>query len=294
MTLVEMLVSIAVLAVMVLAFSSIMVQSEQFVSLAQSSRRSHALAAAIGRVVRRDLRRISQNGCLAITRASANSTPLLIFTAAGATYSATDANACGTGSLVCYGQCNNQGTGGGILWRAAYVLADNRNQAQEKDVLPFGMTQLQAKTRAQIHTSVVDAIATLHQRASSSLQVPPTTLDRVNDLWQVLATGCSGLSITWTDGRVADADNPNDLNLNWYGIDPSPQAAVNPRRADLEDIEDPNNYGGASYRALWTNENQRNWPRAIKIRFRITNVNLPVDYRGARSMDYEVIANIGR
>jgi len=281
LTLVEMLVSITVLTVMILAFSTIMVQSQRFISLAQASRRSHALAASIGRVVRRDLRRASQNGFLAI--AYDGGSPLMVLTAAGISHSiAVEGEASltsGTGSLICYGQCVNNAPGaeGGILWRPEYILA-GEGVTPSKDILNHSLAELQSNVQTTART-LCDSV---NDMRPSDISVPPVGLDQIDDLWQVLASGCEGLNIRWTDGTV----EPGTYNLNWYGVDENGQ----PHLCGDSTIEDPN---ATHYFALWTHEDQTNWPKAIKIRFRITDKNLPKNAAGLRAFDYDVICNLG-
>jgi hypothetical protein len=54
---------------------------------------------------------------------------------------------------------------------------------------------------------------------------------------------------------------------------------------------------GLTYCALWTHHNQKNWPKAIKIRFRIYEKRMPKEFRGTDGkggMEYEVICNLGQ
>jgi hypothetical protein len=282
LTLVEMLVSITVLTVMILAFSTIMVQSQRFISLAQASRRSHALAASIGRVVRRDLRRASQNGFLAI--AYDGGSPLMVLTAAGVSHSiAVEGDAsltAGTGSLICYGQVANHAQGHAgemVLWRPEYILAGEA-VTPSKDILNHSLAELQSNVQTTART-ICDSVNGLRP---NDISVPPVGLDQIDDLWQVLASGCEGLNITWTDGTV----EPGTYNLNWYGMDENGQ----PHLCGDSTIEDPN---ATQYFALWTHEDQTNWPKAIKVRFRITDKNLPKNAAGLRAFDYDVICNLG-
>jgi len=290
MTLVEMLVSIAILSVMILAFSSIMVQSQQFVTLAQSSRRSHATAASIGRVVRRDLRRASQNGFLAIISDDGN--PLMILTAAGVAYSITDggAQSTGTGSLICYGSCSNNApnASGSILWRPAYILA-GAGTPETDDVLAYDLSELQSNVNVTART-IIDRIK---EKCPTDLAVPPEKLEHIEGLWQVLAHGCKHLSIMWTDGTTSTTGSDTG-NLNWYGIGYNNNGTSYVNRSSIAGIEDPNESTGSNYYALWTHEDQSNWPQAVKVRFQLQNNDLPKNAFGERAFDFEVICNIGQ
>jgi type II secretory pathway pseudopilin PulG len=296
MTLIELLVSITILAMMILAFSTILVQSQRLVSVAQSTRRSYALSSSIARIIRSDVRRASQNGFLAITTGQ-DGTPRLILTAAGVAHSLLS-DAKGTGAFICYGLGDNAADAERkVLWRPAYVLnrfATPPSVSTDGDRLNLDLADLQNLAKADdpnnpgglTMDSVVDKIAGF----DPSLRVPPESLGDINELWQVLATDVkdNSLSITWTDG-TADGYN----NLNWYGIDP--QHRDGPiLRSGKTDIEIDTTGG---YRALWTHHDQTNWPRAIKIRFTTVDRNMPREFRGTDGqggLDFEVICNLGQ
>jgi type II secretory pathway pseudopilin PulG len=288
MTLVEMLVSITVLTVMILAFSSIMVQSQRFISIAQASRRSHALAASIGRVVRRDLRRASQNGFLAI---ASDGTPLMVLTAAGISHSIVVAgppeDTSGTGSLICYGECPNKATDRSdkVLWRPEYILVGG--ETATKDILNYSFADIQSN----VYDTARSICQAVSQGRPSRIAVPPESLDDIDELWQVLAAGCSDLSITWTDGTVEEG-GPDQYDLHWYGVDRDGGNVVIKRDPGPQDPNGPPD--GFDYFKHWDHTNQAEWPKAIKIRFRITDKNLPKNAFGVRAFDYEVVCNIGQ
>jgi len=306
MTLVEMLVAVTVLSAMILMVSSIMVQSQRFISISTASRRSHRIASAIGRMIRSDLRRVSFNGFLCITKSDVDDTPLLIFTTAGTAYTITGAPAAGAGSIVCYGQIKNASddviskSGYQLLWRPAFVLVPASQQLppgpEPQDMFRSSLAEVLTKDVDAIHKDI-DALVGLHSDADESIHVPPgRNVEDINQLWQVLAKDCSGLSIMWTDGRLV-TDTSGTKSLAWYGID----GDLFQRSAEtsIDGPTLPGNQGG--YRALWTHHNQNNWPKAIKIRFHLKDARL-IDYLPAemRREDhafvdgyvYEIIANI--
>ena len=141
-----------------------------------------------------------------------------------------------------------------------------------------------------------------------SVRVPPGNAGDVNDLWQVLARHIkpNSLSITWTDGKLDDQNsNANSRNsLRWFGIDPArpdgsgeiKRCASPPYNSEetLQNIEVPN---VGAYCALWTHHNQKNWPRAIKIRFLMRDPRMPQEFRGddnQGNLAYEVICDLGQ
>jgi hypothetical protein len=156
---------------------------------------------------------------------------------------------------------------------------------------------------------VVDEISQL--RGGVQIRIPVNEeFSNIKDLWQVLAQDVDSLSIMWTDGETADRDpnDPQNQDLNWYGID-----ATGPKNWQLVRAADPElfpvnaskNYdtpggiedktaNGGKYRALWTHEDQTNWPKLVKFRFRIRDRNMPSEFRQAEGLYYEVICSVGR
>jgi type II secretory pathway pseudopilin PulG len=341
MTLIEMLVSVSILSVMILAFSTILVQSQRVISVSQTSRRSHAMAFAIARVIRGDFRRITQNGFLAIcNRTDANQTPLMMFTTAGATQGAAS-DARGAGSLVCYSMCDNSfntpAKKSSILWRPQYILSQfnggqgnlglNVPNRPEQMNIDLASIQLLPRREASPTPGVIDSIVEIPYTIASNwtpprICVPPKSGSDIGQLWQALVMDCSNLSITWTDGTsealtVSNSPPPIVMgnNLKWYGLDikypqdtkkwPNPLPPMvqqfdrtKVRRSNIADTEeDPSKYTDQfSYYALFTHDNQKVWPRAVRIRFTIYDKGMPDEFRGGDGkggMEYEVICNIG-
>ncbi len=300
LTLIEMLVAVSVLAVMILAFSSILVQSQRFITTAQRSRRSFQLASSLARIIRTDLRRASQQGFLAIAT-DGEGRPMLMFTAAGISHTVTTHIGHGTGMFICYGQVDNNadGANGDILWRPGYVLVDPAGASEddpEGDRWRLGLPELQAMSMNDLN-DLINGISGLANAAGSELRVPPDDVDDIDQLWQVLAHDVDHLSITWTDGRTTDAGG----NLVWFGVDSQrePQAVLRAAddvtlSAEYKNVVEYDAYNsGSNYRAVWTNEVQPLWPKAIKIRFLIRDEDMPEEF-AERGLYYEVIANIGQ
>jgi prepilin-type N-terminal cleavage/methylation domain-containing protein len=327
MTLIEMLVSITILTVMILAFSSILVQSQRFITAAQASRRSYALAASIARIMRTDMRRVTQNGFLAIATASDKS-PLLILTTAGLAHTITDVPGSGTASLVCYGQIENAAPAeekmAEILWRPSFVLSDDRTMTKivDKDKLKWGLSYLemppetpgaegpvQGSLREKLNGEVIgspfdaNGIYQIHRERQKSVRIPiDENFANIENLWQVLAHDVDSLSIMWTDGSL---DPNNNQDLNWFGInrkrsteDKEGEIYIRPASetngAYRDTVEDTKYNQSGMYRALWTQEDQSNWPKALKIRFRIRDKNMPQEFRDSQGLYYEVICNLGQ
>jgi type II secretory pathway pseudopilin PulG len=327
MTLIEMLVSVSILTVMILAFSTILVQSQRVISVAQTSRRSHAMAFAIARVIRGDFRRITQSGFLAICNRTGTDEPLMVFTTAGATQG-TASDARGGAGLVCYGLWSNASATDPthkILWRPQYVLSQfaqgqdalSLNAPSQPERMNMELANVELWPRLETtSTPAIDSIVEIPyaiagwSQPTPTIRVPPKNGNDISQLWQVLVTECSKLSITWTDGvaESVTAKGPPAVSmgydLRWFGIDKDlpPVTAYDrtkgPRWANLADTEvsDTKYSGQFSYFALFTHENQKVWPRAVKIRFTIYEKGMPDEFRGTDGkggMEYEVICNIG-
>jgi len=256
MTLVEMLVAISVLAVMILAVSSILVQTQRFISAAQASRRSHAMAFTIARIIRRDFRRISKDGFLYISSGNR-----LVFSTAGPA-SGINESTSGDGSIICYGQQSASGIK--YLWRPEYICscttgAPSPDINGERVNVNFSKLQLLAAQNADANSPfTLQTLAnTVASTTPTGLQLPPANATQLKNLWQVLVTNIDNFQVSWTDGTKG-----TDGNLKW--------------------LTGP---------MLWTHENQTNWPRAVRITFFIKDPSMPKELRGTA---YEVICTVGQ
>ena len=333
MTLIEMLVSVSILTVMILSFSTILVQSQRVISVAQTSRRSHAMAFALARVIRGDFRRISQDGFLAICNRTGTDEPLMVFTTAGATQGACS-DARGGAGLVCYGMWSNASATDPthkILWRPQYVLSQfapggnalslNAPSQPERMNMDFASIEVWPRRETTSTPSVIDSLVEIPYaiggwtQPTPTIRVPPKNGNDISQLWQVLVTECSKLSVTWTDGVAVPVTSKGPpsvtmgYGLRWFGIDhdappvtqslpAGPGDRTKPWWSNIADTEETDTkYSGQfSYFALFTHENQKVWPRAVKIRFTIYEKGMPDEFRGTDGkggMEYEVICNIG-
>ena len=299
MTLIELLVSVAILSIMILMFSSILADSQKVVAVSQSTMHANSKAAAIAEIIRNDIRRITQNGFLCITQTSeanpADRTPLLLFTTAGVSPSATSADIA-TGFVVCYGISDNQATGATdkILWRQAWVL---QKGGTGDDAWPDDEDSIDLHLRVPDKTpgrkTFIDDIIGKLQPSAAVITVP-AAMGEVADLWQCLTRNCKDFSVTWTDG-----DDDKDLSVNdlgWYGIQ-----REGTKYYKVKDLNDPPSFpefvtaGDDRYYAVWTRHYQNTWPKAIRIRFVLTDDSVPEELRDTQLGEtvYEVICPIG-
>ncbi len=269
MTLVEMLVAISVLAVMILAVSSILVQTQRFISAAQANRRSHAMAFTIARIIRRDLRRVSKDGFLCVTNSGGNST--LVFSAAGPVTGINESTK-GDGSIICYGQqsCKSSADPSKtqtFLWRPEYICNCSPGSAPSTEIsgerinVNFSTLRSCAGENSDANSpftlqSIADKVTST--TPGGNLRLPPANATQLDNLWQVLVTNVDTVQVWYTYG------NKSGANIDWQ-----------------------------SAPKLWSHQDQTNWPRAIRIRFAIKDPSMPKELQGA-GHPYEVICTVGQ
>ncbi len=268
MTLIELLVSISILTIIILLFSTIISQSQELVSASTKTMRGNSEISAVVSVIRNDLRSITKQGFLCITET--NGSPVMFFTKVGPTQSLTSpirSNA----TCVSYGMVPNQAVGAtdSILWRQGWILRDMGGSPVPQDIWDRDLASLQDCSIANQHrifsnagitcpqpdnhiriNELIFAIPSTIPADSSAIKIPAQTLTEINALWQCLINNSNSLQITWSNG-----DQDASQNIIWYGKD-IPNGDIN--------IE---NLPPKPYRALWSNHNQNNWPKMIKIKF---------------------------
>ena len=278
LTLIELLVAVAILAMLILSFSMILSTSQRVVTVSNSHMRKNTTAIALSQILRADLRGVTQSGFMCI--AETGSGDMLILTQAGLAESVTSANT-GSGSVVTIGRCNTDGMDEQTLFRQGWVLNDrglSDGDMQNWDLSEFVVLPREDPGGGGTN-SVEEYVEYAIGQAPSSVTIPIQQQADLHELWQALAPGCTELKIRWTDG-TRDSDG-----LKWYG--PGSKASTN---AEYE-------VGSLKkrYRALWTNENQANWPVAVKLTFTLKDVALPDAARAeSEGNEYEVICTIGK
>jgi len=190
LTLVELLVSLGLIAFIAMAFGTILGQARQLVSTSQSVIRANSAASAIAQVIREDLAGLSKEGFLAIYMPNPNEYHL-VFTATGVFKSQSQGDPNKSNAVVIdYGLDKSKNT----LWRRARLLiAGGPNDAVPKD------------------TFTVNGYLGLYHYGSPSVDAntyssPPPTIpswpygpDSPDKLWPVLATECTGFKVEWLD-----------------------------------------------------------------------------------------------
>jgi hypothetical protein len=204
------------------------------------------------------------------------------------------------------GMCDNVATTGSdwdVLYCQRWLLTTLGLSA---DSYAADLAAFQAFDRGTVDNSVTVWVFGLHPGGGTApaVNLPAVTPKEVEALWQAVSGDCAWVSVMWTDGQL-DANNL----VRWYGVDYNTDTNsyvatdTSPtgdgwKSRTVNDVFFPDyNAAGSGvdpgfYRALWTNQNQNNWPAAIKIRYRI------IDRQPAAGEDdgttYEVICRVGR
>lgn len=299
MTLIELMISVVIMVLMMLAFGMIVSDAQKVVTTSENTMRGNMTADAIARNLKRDISRITKDGFLCIATKETNNNPVLIFTTNGTTYSRFD-NISGENTISIYGHANNDApeANSSLLLRLSWVL-NNTVTTPPRDVWQTDLDAIQDYSRFELCRDVIDSLRNL----PSSLTVPSNDWNETQNTWEVLSLETSNFAVLWTDG-TRDANN----NTNWYGVDPRGAGTVLgriylPKNLNYEDLDDeaeinvPANIEFQSissdgYTALWTDEDTTNWPTALKIRFRIWDKEFAEEHSEGNYTDYEVICDV--
>ncbi|MBT3202082.1 MAG: prepilin-type N-terminal cleavage/methylation domain-containing protein [Phycisphaerales bacterium] len=259
-TLMELMVSISIMSVIMLAFGGLLTQANQVVTDGERRMRSDAAASAISRIIRKDIRQATKNGFLRLGK------NVFVIVTAGQTESSFS-NVTGDGSVVIYGWDENSN----VLYRKVLVLSknapvdsnpDDGNDEEIVDCLVWNdgtgkrgmnLAELQVLSDAKMG-ELIDYMV----KPPDNMRYPPNTLLQVTKTsWMVLAGGCTGLQIAHQAPGESD----------WKEGSP----------------------------ATYTRHNQTSWPTAIKFRFTLQPKSIVgaviADDGGAA--EYEIICPIG-
>ncbi len=301
LTLVELLVAVGILSMMILAFATIMNQSRKVVTGSQSIMRANTAAEAIMQSFRDSIRRMTQNGFLCIdTFPSANllvnDSPQLFLTTAGIADSKTQGQS-GTASIAGFGLCPDSSIAGQcVLWHQNLLLKTPPagGWPASSDIWGFDLKDIQGLPRDVINSGIhgqLGAEGNVAGNRPADLPSSPGSLAEVNNAWKLLAQNCKYLTISWTDGSPGpflqwyDKDNPKDSNWKNNSISTVGAPVEFNAKANASDPD--------RYRALWTKDNQSNWPRAIRVRFWLNDPTMQ-EFTGPNGMFYEVICPVAR
>ena len=265
-TLIELMVSIAIMAIIMLAFGGLLTQANQVVTEGEKRMRSDAAASAISRIIRNDIRQITKNGFLRIGRikidaggagggAEEKYRHVLVLVTAGKTQSSFSDDS-GDGGVILYGRSDEESDDPSALYRKVLVLSQDSTGNVKDCINPArNLADLQVLSDSEM-ADLIDELG----EEPENMKYPPETLQQVTETsWMVLAGGCTELKIeyrspgskTWSEGL-----------------------------------------------ATHTRHNQTSWPTAIKFKFKLKSDSLigsaisdSTDDEG--DVQYEIICPIG-
>jgi len=267
-TLIELMVSVGIMAIIALAFGGLMTQANLVVTEGEKRMRADATASAISRVIRGDLRKITKNGFFRINGST------LVLVTAGKTQSLFG-NCSGDGAIIVYGlytvpvdPAKPDDPPMNILYRKVLILAKNAPKddpatTDKNESLPDCLIWNDAgMSLADVQVLSASGMTGLIDHAvgdSGTMAYPPQTLHQVTrTMWTLLAGNCTELTISH---RPPDKDS-------WAGD------------------------------TTCTRHNQTNWPDAVKLKFKLKSgtlmsAALADDESSTNDVTYEIICPIG-
>lgn len=213
MTLMELMVSVAILSIMILGFSNVLSQTQRVVNDSQRLMKANAAVASISQLMRSDFRSVSKIGFMKIRG------DFIAFSTAGPSFSLTS-NQRGLGKFIAYrvtDDLGNTATDKEVLCRQAFVLSET---GIAPDVTPMDVWGLDlANLQAQNPTALSSLADTIDTNASYQPQVavPPISVANFKSSWQVLLNGVqSNFGIRY--GQVSieyDPSNPSQIKRRY-------------------------------------------------------------------------------
>jgi prepilin-type N-terminal cleavage/methylation domain-containing protein len=195
-TLIELMVSISIMAIIALAFGGLLTQANQVVTEGEKRMRADAAASAISRIIRGDIRKITKNGFFRI-----NNNKLVLVTA-GRMQSSFSSHS-GDGAVIVYGRHNASN----VLYRKVLVLARSANNIVDClkwKTAGMSLAQLQVMSAGDM-TTLINEVA----KDPPGMAYPPETLNQItgptSTMWMILAGNCTELSITYRPSDEEDS-----------------------------------------------------------------------------------------
>ncbi len=273
MTLMELMVSVAILSIMILGFSNVLSQTQRVVNDSQRLMRANASIASISQLMRTDFRNVSKIGFMKIKG------DFIAFSTAGPAYSLTS-NQRGLGKFIAYrvaDDLGNTATDKEVLCRQAFVLSEAgiAPDVTPLDVWGLDLAGLQIQNPTALST-LADSIDT-NASYQPLVAVPPISPTNFKNSWQVLVGGVqSNFSIRY--GQVAveyDSANPGQLKrkiLSWT----------------------------TTANKVWHRFDQNGWPDFVSIQFGVKDRSAQYDALRAAGGStgtarvYEIVCGINR
>jgi type II secretory pathway pseudopilin PulG len=222
MTMIELLVSMGILTLIVLAFGTILSQTRQVADKSSAFMQANASATVIAQALRDDLARLAPQGFLAVYTDSVlepNRNQRLVFTAVRPFTSQVNAGIATNAARIAYGLDANS-----RLWRKAVLLS---NTTTTTDVENAWLGQYDPNCHP---TTPIDLNANLPTYCADPIIPLNITLTNMVSFWPLLAGSCSRFQVSWwntgTSKWVSDANtwDANDFAERSSTAHPPPPA----------------------------------------------------------------------
>ena len=230
-TLIELMVSVVILAILILIFSGVLSQAQGVVNRSQEDIRIDRDMLAVEEILRRELSKISKSGFLKITGGEH-----IAFTILG-NFESISGIGSANAAIVDYG-CTTEDDDGtsddnippaNVMWRRQLLLMPGVDT--EDDHVDATIAEAADEVDEQLYKG--------QKRRAPEIKLPP---DEAADWASYVVGECTDFKVFWWDGTKWSAD-------------------------------------GAS--GSWTNEDPSNWPRAVRVQFKL------------RGKSFEILVNTG-
>ena len=229
-TIIELLVTVAALAVMLVAFGRILSECKSVVRGSEQMMRTLHRVSSVSSMIRSDLQRMSRDGFLGISMGSIQDAhPGLVFTTSGPTRSIIGSVE-GRGSIVAYSLAEHLAADRGreILWRPEWIFFYSGSYAlgDPEDVSAFMFTgaggnydrleSYKVAERGTIEGVVEEIVGS--RNANAAFRLPPQTKSEADALWSAVVQDMEFFSVMWTDCEL----DTNSNGFAWYGWEALP------------------------------------------------------------------------
>lgn len=280
MTLMELMVSVAILAIMILGFSNVLSQTQRVVNDSQRLMRANASVAAVSQLMRSDFRSVSKIGFMRIKG------DFIAFSSVGPSYSLRS-NYRGLGQFVAYRavkDAKRNPPAPDILCRQAFILkeANTAPDGQPDDVWNWDLATIQAMNLTSLQSQITTVSGTTYDPV---VAVPPETPTNFRNSWQILLNGIAPMT-----------SNPAaaDFSIR-YGVISAEYDPADPSKLKRKVL-----MWTTTADTSWHRFNQNGWPDFVSIQFTVDQN--AAQFEGLRAAGgsttsprvYEIICGINR
>lgn len=300
LTLIELMVSVAILAVIILAVGYIFSQTSRAVNATQATMDVNAGIRATMAQMRRDMQGLSRKGFLILIEGTDDEGPVIAFTATGRFESQTsDARA--NAAIIVYSFAEDEAAGNGapsILTRRAFLLSGTGNTSfaqavaddnLDLDVLALTIGDLQSvawNTPRNADDLILQAFVWPLIDEPPPLNTAEQTLEAIDKLWPYVQGGVADpgeLEVCFRGGYRLDQ------SLVWDSVASVGPAPAPDPQGHYETLWYSGERNGRRY-VIWTHHDTRLWPLAIRLR----NLQLQDVAGRSQPVPYEIVLDLPR